>query len=83
MECMKKLVIAHRGVSSMARENTLEAFQKAIDLRADMIEFDVRRTKINATSSTMIRNSRGNASTRSPTSRSGRSPGPWAFMFPS
>jgi len=29
----------------MARENTLEAFQKAINLHADMIEFDVRRTK--------------------------------------
>jgi len=42
---MRKLVIAHRGASSMARENTLEAFQKAIDLRADMIEFDVRRTQ--------------------------------------
>ncbi len=42
---MKKLVIAHRGVSELARENTLEAFQKAIDLRADMIEFDVRRTQ--------------------------------------
>jgi glycerophosphoryl diester phosphodiesterase len=42
---MKKLVIAHRGASSLARENTLEAFQKAIDLCADMIEFDVRRTK--------------------------------------
>jgi glycerophosphoryl diester phosphodiesterase len=42
---MKKLVIAHRGVSDLARENTLEAFQKAIDLRADMIEFDVRRTQ--------------------------------------
>jgi glycerophosphoryl diester phosphodiesterase len=41
---MKKLIIAHRGASSPARENTLEAFQKAIDLRADMIEFDVRRT---------------------------------------
>ena len=41
---MKKLIIAHRGATSMARENTLEAFQKAIDLRADMIEFDVRRT---------------------------------------
>jgi glycerophosphoryl diester phosphodiesterase len=41
---MKKLIIAHRGASSMARENTLEAFQRAIDLRADMIEFDVRRT---------------------------------------
>ena len=42
---MKKLIIAHRGASSMVRENTLEAFQKAIDLRADMIEFDVRRTR--------------------------------------
>lgn len=42
---MKKLIIAHRGGSSLARENTLEAFQKAIDLRADMIEFDVRRTR--------------------------------------
>jgi glycerophosphoryl diester phosphodiesterase len=45
MGSMKKLVIAHRGVSDLARENTLEAFQKAIDLRADMIEFDVRRTQ--------------------------------------
>ena len=45
MGSMKKLVIAHRGVTSLARENTLEAFQKAIDLRADMIEFDVRRTQ--------------------------------------
>jgi glycerophosphoryl diester phosphodiesterase len=41
----KKLIIAHRGASSMARENTLEAFQIAIDLRADVIEFDVRRTQ--------------------------------------
>jgi len=40
-----KLIIAHRGATSPARENTLEAFQKAIDLGADMIEFDVRRTK--------------------------------------
>ena len=39
------LIIAHRGVTSPARENTLEAFQKAIELGADMIEFDVRRTK--------------------------------------
>ena len=45
MGSMKKLIIAHRGATSPARENTLEAFQKAIDLRADMIEFDVRRTQ--------------------------------------
>ena len=38
------LIIAHRGAASPARENTLEAFQQAIDLGADMIEFDVRRT---------------------------------------
>ncbi len=42
---MKKLIIAHRGATSPARENTLEAFRKAIDLGADMIEFDVRRTR--------------------------------------
>jgi glycerophosphoryl diester phosphodiesterase len=42
---MKKLIIAHRGAVSPARENTLEAFRKAIELSADMIEFDVRRTR--------------------------------------
>ena len=41
----KKLIVAHRGVvASGAHENTLAAFQNAIDLGADMIEFDVRRT---------------------------------------
>jgi glycerophosphoryl diester phosphodiesterase len=39
------LVIAHRGASAAAPENTLEAFQRAIDLGADMIELDVRRTR--------------------------------------
>ena len=39
------LVIAHRGASTAAPENTLEAFQKAIDVGADMIELDVRRTR--------------------------------------
>jgi glycerophosphoryl diester phosphodiesterase len=37
------LVVAHRGASSVAPENTLEAFEKAIELGADMVEFDVRR----------------------------------------
>ena len=37
------LVVAHRGASSVAPENTLEAFAKAIELGADMIELDVRR----------------------------------------
>lgn len=40
----KKLIIAHRGASKLAHENTLEAFQKAIDLGADMIELDLRKT---------------------------------------
>ena len=43
----KRLIIAHRGASACARENTLDAFKKAIDSGADMIEFDVRRTKNN------------------------------------
>lgn len=43
---MKPLVIAHRGASALAKhENTLEAFQIAIDVKADMAEFDIRRTK--------------------------------------
>ena len=41
----KTLVWAHRGASGYAPENTLEAFQKAIDLQADGIELDVQMTK--------------------------------------
>ena len=42
------MVIAHRGASALApHENTLEAFQIAIDLKADMVEFDVRKTSDN------------------------------------
>jgi len=36
------LVIAHRGYSEEAPENSIAAFQKAVDARADMIELDVR-----------------------------------------
>lgn len=39
------LVIAHRGANHYAPENTLPAFQKAIELRADMIELDVALSK--------------------------------------
>ena len=39
-----KLVVAHAGGASAAPPNTLEAFETAIRLGADMIEFDVRRT---------------------------------------
>ena len=41
----KPLIIAHRGASKLAHENTLEAFGKAIELGADMIELDVRKTR--------------------------------------
>lgn len=38
------LVIAHRGASVAAPENTLEAFRLARQLGADWVELDVRRT---------------------------------------
>ncbi|HUL21438.1 MAG TPA: glycerophosphodiester phosphodiesterase [Thermodesulfobacteriota bacterium] len=41
----EKLIIGHRGAPNEARENTIESFEKAMILGADMIEFDVRRTK--------------------------------------
>ncbi len=44
----EKLIIAHRGAPGYARENTIESFKKALALGADMIEFDVRRTKDHA-----------------------------------
>ncbi len=41
-------IIAHRGASGLVeRENTLESFEKAIEINADMVEFDVRKTKDN------------------------------------
>ena len=38
------MVAAHRGVAAGAAENTIAAFTNAIEVGADMIEFDVRRT---------------------------------------
>jgi glycerophosphoryl diester phosphodiesterase len=38
-------IIAHRGFSGIAPENTLIAFQKAIECKADYFEFDVHKTK--------------------------------------
>ncbi len=50
--CRPTAVIAHRGAHGAgagagagAGENTLLAFERAIELGADMIEFDVRRTR--------------------------------------
>lgn len=38
-------VIAHRGFSGVAPENTLSAFNKAIEVGSDMVELDVRFSK--------------------------------------
>ncbi len=39
------LIIAHRGASALAPENTLAAFKRAVDDGAEGIEFDVRLAK--------------------------------------
>jgi len=39
------LKIAHRGASGHATENTKEAFEKALYLDTEVVEFDVRQTK--------------------------------------
>ena len=41
----KPLIIAHRGASALAPENTMAAFQLALDLGADGIELDVMLSK--------------------------------------
>lgn len=41
----KPLVIAHRGASAEAPENTLAAFRRALALRVDGIELDVQLTR--------------------------------------
>lgn len=41
----KIFVVGHRGVPSLAPENTLPSFLKAIELGIDFIELDVRFTK--------------------------------------
>jgi glycerophosphoryl diester phosphodiesterase len=41
----KTLVWAHRGASGYAPENTLKAFQIALDMGADGVELDVQMTK--------------------------------------
>jgi len=43
----KPLVIAHRGDSSRALENSLDAFRLALTIPVDMIEFDIRKSRDN------------------------------------
>ena len=45
----RPLVIAHRGASGQLAENTLPAYELAIEQRADMIEIDLHRTRDGAT----------------------------------
>jgi glycerophosphoryl diester phosphodiesterase len=42
--CDTTKIIAHRGVSSLAPQNTLPAFQLGIDLNVDYIELDVQQS---------------------------------------
>lgn len=39
------MIIAHRGASGVAPENTLAAFRKATEIGVDLLELDVHRTK--------------------------------------
>src|SRR3990167_10034208 len=43
----KPIIIAHRGASKIAPENTMAAFYKAVELGADAIELDVQLTSDN------------------------------------
>lgn len=38
-------IVAHRGASAIAPENTIQSFKIAIELGVDMVECDVRKTK--------------------------------------
>lgn len=42
---VRPLIVAHRGFSAEAPENTLAAFQRAVDVGATLAECDVRRTR--------------------------------------
>ena len=41
----KPLIWAHRGASAYAPENTLPAFEKAVEMKADGVELDIQLTK--------------------------------------
>jgi len=43
---MNRIIVeAHRGASGYAHENTIEAFEKAVELKSNAIELDIRKTK--------------------------------------
>ena len=41
-DAFRKLIVAHRGATDKAPENSMSAFARALDLGADAIECDVR-----------------------------------------
>lgn len=41
----KPKVLGHRGCAGLEPENTIRAFKRALSLKVDLIEFDVRMTK--------------------------------------
>ena len=43
----KRIVQAHRGASGYEQQNTIKAFDKAVELNSDAIELDIRKTKDN------------------------------------
>ena len=45
MKFNKVIVEAHRGASGYEHQNTMKAFDKAVELKADAIELDIRKTK--------------------------------------
>lgn len=65
----KSLIIAHRGASSYAPENTLSAFKKAVEMGSDGIEFDVQLSKdghvVIIHDATVNRTSNGNGKVKS------------------
>ena len=51
-------MIAHRGASAELPENTLPAFERAIELGADFVEFDVHADRDGRSSSRTTRRAR-------------------------
>jgi glycerophosphoryl diester phosphodiesterase len=41
----RPVIIAHRGAKAFAPENTMASFQRAVDFKADGVEFDIKLTK--------------------------------------
>ena len=42
---MLKKIFAHRGASAYVPENTLPAFEKAVDIGADGVELDIHLSR--------------------------------------